>query len=48
MVIEVPDDLHTQLKRRAVDEGRPLSAIVRGLIKDYLDQKGKKSHGDQG
>jgi|WetSurSiteA1Bulk_404760.scaffolds.fasta_scaffold39427_3 predicted DNA-binding protein len=39
MVIEMPDELHARLKKRAHDEDRPLAKIVRELIKEYLEKK---------
>lgn len=41
-VPNVPDELKRQAKIKALDEGRPLAAIVRDLIKKWVDQPEKK------
>ena len=35
----IDDDLGKELKKKAVDEGRSLSEILRSLVSDYLDKR---------
>lgn len=32
----VPEDLHKQVRIRAIEEGRPLTRLVEQAIRDYL------------
>lgn len=37
--IEIPDEVHKELKLRAVIEEQPLKTLITGLLENYLEQK---------
>lgn len=39
MTVEIPEDLHKELKIAAVDEGRKIREIITDLVTDYLEAR---------
>ncbi len=41
-LIYLPKELHTQARIEALREGKTLSAVIRELLKKWLEEKAKK------
>ena len=41
LLVRMPEDMKDALRRRAEDEGRPMTEIVLRLIREYLDEYGE-------
>lgn len=39
IMVRVSEDLHRTVRVKAADLGRPLSEIVRGLLRQWVDEK---------
>ena len=43
--ISIPDDLHKQLKKMALDEGSSLKKVVIQVLKAYAERKAEPKEG---
>jgi len=44
LIVELPDELHGRLKKKATVERRTLKDVVTTMILEYLSEKEKKQH----
>ncbi|MFQ5542069.1 MAG: hypothetical protein ACE5E2_04505 [Candidatus Binatia bacterium] len=42
LTVYLPEDEHLSLRHASLDERKPATKVVRGLIKEYLVKKGKR------
>ncbi|MBI5196861.1 MAG: hypothetical protein HZA10_11165 [Nitrospirae bacterium] len=44
LIVELPDVIHGELKKKAASHRKTLKAIITGLISEYLHVKDKQEH----
>lgn len=45
LTVYLPEDEHLALRHASLDERKPATTVVRGLIEEYLAKKGGKGKG---